>query len=186
MSPDKYLVLLIGSELGFVPQVKSGLSLPNDFFPDPTTQEIAAYTTEVVELVWENRVEEIHGLYEKGSIRTLQSCNRFGGSLLHLACRRGYTEMVKFLLNQGGVSARRRDDIGRTPFHDACWRPSPMFEILNMLIKQGPILLFVADKRGNTPFDYARKEHWKLWINFLYARRNIICPDPQVVLRWFL
>merc|ERR1712183_78962 len=51
--------------------------------------------------------------------------NRFGESLLHLACRRGRTDMVRFLVVEMGSPPRdvleTMDDCHKTPLHDACW-----------------------------------------------------------------
>ena len=50
--------------------------------------------------------------------------NRFGESLLNIACRRGFEDIVAYLLEQESVSVRHCDDCGRTPLHDACWHPT--------------------------------------------------------------
>jgi len=60
----------------------------------------------------------------------LQCANRFGESLIHMACRRSHRDVVSFLVNEAGVSLRVRDDYGRTPFHDACWRPELDLELI--------------------------------------------------------
>ena len=64
----------------------------------------------------------------------MTACNRFGESIVHMACRRADFEVVDFLLeNIGDVWGV--DDFGRTPLHDACWRPEPRFDIVTCLRK---------------------------------------------------
>jgi len=185
MSPDQYLKLIVLDKAGVTPFNKPALSLPSDFFPLPTPQQLTSFSTELMEIIRDNNVEELRSMYEKGDESfTLQCCNRFGESVIHTACRRGFTEMVKFLLNEAQVSIRCRDDCGRTPFHDALWNPRPQFDLLHMLLEQEPLLLFLSDKRGNTPFEYARRDHWDKWRRFLYERRNMICPDASRVRKY--
>merc|ERR1712224_382010 len=124
--------------------------------------------------------------------------NSFGESLLHLACRRGRTEMVRFLLldvdhedeknketpadtsisNDGSLTARRavsiRDDFRKNPMHDACWTVHPNFDLLHLLLEHAPELILMEDSRGNTPFDYAREEHYGVWLKFLWERRGML------------
>eukprot|EP00536_Pseudo-nitzschia_multiseries_P013774 jgi/Psemu1/212748/e_gw1.612.9.1 len=108
--------------------------------------------------------------------------NRFGESLMHLTCRRGRTEMVKFLVEEmtgnSEVEARRalmvRDDCLKTPLHDACWTPSPNFELVELILKHCPEQVLMQDIRGNTPFDYVRTEDYKLWLKFLWERKSLL------------
>lgn len=58
-------------------------------------------------------------LHREGS--NLQCSNRFGESIIHIVCRRGRDDILKFLVKDAGVTLRLRDDLGRTPFHDAAW-----------------------------------------------------------------
>merc|ERR1739844_436499 len=98
-----------------------------------------------------------------------------GESLLHTSCRRGFTDIVRFFINEAGVSPRVRDDMGRTPMHDACWSSSaPNHEIMRILITSAPELLLSKDKRGHSPFDYARREYWPQWVQFLNEHRQLI------------
>ena len=58
-------------------------------------------------------------MHKKG--KTLQCCNRFGESAIHMACRHDLTDVVKFSIEEVGSILRVRDDYGRTPLHDAFW-----------------------------------------------------------------
>ena len=78
------------------------------------------------------------------------------------------TKIVSFLICDVKVRTDRCDDFGRNPFHDALWTSSPCLEVVDLLIDHAdPALLLAEDVRGNTPFQYARKEHTSQWINFL-------------------
>ena len=107
---------------------------------------------------------------------SLQCGNQFGETLIHLACRRSNLDLVSFLVNEVGVSLRVRDDFGRTPWHDACWRTEPDLGLLDVLLDQEPELLLLSDKRGHTPLDYARREHWAVLVPFLLERGDKFKP----------
>jgi len=69
---------------------------------------------------------------------------------------------------------RVRDDIGRTPLHDACWTPEPMLELVEFILEKEPSLFFAKDKRGFKPFVYTRKSDWPLWIELLKKQSKTI------------
>merc|ERR1711966_62011 len=96
----------------------------------------------------------------------------FGESLMHMACRRGYGDIVSFFLNEGGVNVRIRDDCGRTPLHDACWHRKCQYEIVDSIVRLDPSLLCISDKRGHTPFAYARREDWLIGGSFSQSGQN--------------
>jgi ankyrin repeat protein len=84
--------------------------------------------------------------------------NRFGESLLHMDCRRGFEDTVEFLLDQPEVDVRICDDNGRTILHDACWNPLPQLKTCRRILQRDPTLLFISDNRGCSAFQYARRE----------------------------
>jgi hypothetical protein len=187
LSPDQYLKLIVISNVGISPATKPSLSLPPEFFPQLTPNQLSSFTNDVMTIVRDNNVDALKAMYETaGEDFTLQCCNRFGESVIHTACRRGFTEMVKFLINDAKISVRCRDDCGRTPFHDAFWNPQPQFEIVSILLEQDPLLLFLTDKRGNTPFEYARRDHWDTWRRFLYEKRSLISVDIASIKKYLL
>lgn len=143
----------------------------NHKFVKPTKEELLAYNHEVVQAVRTRNMDKLKQLHSSG--QSLRCCNRFGESLIHMACRRGYEDIATFLIEEAGVSIRIQDDFGRTPMHDACWTSDPNFELMDMLIRQDPGLLLVSDVRGHTPFDYARREHWGQWVSFLTKRKQL-------------
>ena len=123
--------------------------------------------------------------YKKHGRAALDCCNRFGEGLLNMACRRGFTDTVKYLLSPDiQLNVRVRDDGGRTPLHDACWYPEPQLEVCSLILQQDPSLFLVADKRGYTPFQYARKSDWHVWRQFLYSNYQALyafATKPEVL-----
>lgn len=128
-------------------------------------------------------VRDLQKLYHENQTQTgnpeqqpFRCSNRFGESLMHLACRRGRTDFVRFLVEElHGVTPSEmlsiRDDCHKTPLHDACWTPSPNFELVELILKHTPEQMLMEDVRGNTPFDYVRKDDYSLWLRFLWERR---------------
>jgi ankyrin repeat protein len=140
---------------------------------------IEAYTVEVVKAARSGDTALLRKLHAEG--KSLQCCNRFGESLIHMLCRRGELEPVKFLTEEAGVSLRVRDDYGRTPLHDACWTSKPRYDLVEYILQKEPGLLYVTDVRGHVPFHYIRKEHYNEWFDFLQEKKAILkcasCPS---------
>jgi hypothetical protein len=178
MTPDTYLHKLFETVMRFTPSIRPTLevqvpSLCNDetTFILPISEEmIDNYDTDVVTAVRENDLSTIQLMHTNG--RSFSCCNRFGESLLHMACRRGYDPIVQYLVNQADVSIRITDDCGRTPLHDALWHKECQYNIVDLLVRTDPLLMLTCDKRGHTPFAYSRREHWANWRQFLWDRRE--------------
>jgi ankyrin repeat protein len=152
-------------------------SEPSLSFLKPTDEMVAAYKMEVVSALRTEKVDELRKLHEAGEV--LQCCNRFGESLLHMACRRGLAEVVKFLVSEAEVSLLVLDDFGRTALHFALWTPTPSFELVEFIVEKIPELLCVKDVRGHLPLQYARKEDWGAWCDFFQARKHLLQPKGQ-------
>lgn len=101
----------------------------------------------------------------------MAACNRYSESVLHMACRRSSYETIRFMVDKVD-SIFLVDDFGRTPLHDACWRPEPHFAITALLLDLNLDMIRCKDKRGATPLDYVRKEHWPLWCAFLDCQKD--------------
>lgn len=152
---------------GINPYLYDPLALKN-FFLETTDDHVEAYEPEKIQAIRRNDMKTLRRLRNMGC--SFQGCNRFGESLLHLACRRSSLDTIRFLIVECSVSLRVKDDYGRTPLHDVCWRKDPNFDIVDIILDREPDLLIIADKRGHVPLDYVRREHWGHWIHYLAVR----------------
>lgn len=84
-----------------------------------------------------------------------------------MACRRASAEVVQFLIAHD-AEIDIVDDYGRTPLHDACWRPEPRFDIVTLLLDANLDLLRYQDARGFVPLQYVREDHWLHWCAYLF------------------
>lgn len=149
---------------------KPSFDMPADFF----VQSCENYCQEAVDAIRSNDIDALRKLHSNGT--NLQCANKFGESLIHLACRRSCCDVVSFLVDEAGVSLCVRDDFGRTPFHDACWRGELDLELIDMLLDREPKLLMLTDKRGHSPLDYTRRGHWSELNPFLLERSEKFQP----------
>ncbi len=101
----------------------------------------------------------------------MDACNRHGESIVHISCRRGQAETLRFLLAHGG-RVHMCDDLGRTPLHDACWAKTPVFDCISTIMDQDPALIRVVDCRGASPLAYVRREHWPDWRHFFDSKKD--------------
>lgn len=178
MSPDSYVVKLFECFLNFTPTSRPTLELSplsynstkDPFIPPITDEELSNYNVEVVAATRDEDLDTLRALHSNG--RPLSCCNRYGESLMHMACRRGFLPIVNFLMKEADVAIRITDDCGRTPMHDAFWHRECQYAIVDLLLGAEPSLLLLRDKRGHTPFAYARREHWEVWKQFLWDRRE--------------
>ena len=143
------------------------------FFLDTAAEHIAGYGPDIITAVRQQDLVALGRIRDSGA--TLQCCNKFGESIVHMACRRGSIDVIHYLL-RNGVSCRLRDDYGRTPLHDACWTQEPQFELVKTILQECPDMLFVTDKRGFTPLSYVRRDHWGQWCRFLQEHSDLVIP----------
>jgi hypothetical protein len=169
--PDEYLMMLLAVLCPNTPfQVQPALELTH-YFPSTssTEEQTGRYNTDIVQITRTNDVAALRQYCIQHGPTAFDCYNRFGEGLLNMTCRRGFTDMVEFLLSPPvQLPVRVRDDYGRTPLHDACWNPTPQLEICTWILQKDTSLFLVADKRGYTPFQYARKSDWPIWRQFLY------------------
>lgn len=179
--PDTYLQQLFETIMGFRPIVRPTLELSSQscdgldeddrtFIPPVSEDDQTNYSIDVVSAVREDDLERLQQIHSNG--RSLSCCNRFGESLLHMACRRGFDSIALYLIQQADVSIRISDDCGRTPLHDGLWHKECQYVIMDLLVRTDPLLLLTCDKHGHTPFAYCRREHWANWRQFLWDRRE--------------
>jgi hypothetical protein len=120
-------------------------------------------------------------------------------------CRRGHIDLLEVLVD-AGVNLQVSDDYGRTvsaprrivnsqlfsktfiltlyppfdiaqPLHDACWTAEPAFDVMDLLLKTDPRLLYMKDARGSLPFSYLHKDHWPVWKLFLDDMKDAYFPS---------
>lgn len=141
------------------------------FSSGPTEERIEAYNMIITRAVRSGNLEQVKQLYIEEQY-SLDACNRYGESLLHCAARRGDTAMVQFMIIEANVPPIS-DDFGRNPFHDCLWAPSPNFQTMDVLLQVLPPQgLLMKDQRGHTPFDYAPRKDWDVWITYLQNRKD--------------
>ena len=171
-SPQNVLTSILESR-GIKSKIHSYDSLTG-FFVETKEEEIDSYGCDALKAVRDSDIETLRTFHREG--RPLKCSNRFGESLLHLACRKSLVEVVIFLVNEIGIPVCVKDDMGRSPLHDAFWTCEPNFAVVDILLNKCPDLLFVSDKRGHTPLSYARKDHWGKWNQYLKERSHLIEP----------
>lgn len=147
----------------------------DNFFCKPSEQDVKAYDVELLNAVRTGDVEQLRRRLAEGH-NSLHCSNKWGERLLHLACRKKQTAVVKFLIHEAKVPVRVVDDMGRTPLHDACWTSEPSFALVDILLNECPDLLYIKDRRGHTPLFYARREHWCQWMRHLAAKADSLVP----------
>ena len=171
-SPQECMVQLVKSQ-GINVEIRDSLSIQG-FFSDYTEEEVSAYDVTILNAIRSQDIEKLREFHNSG--RPLKCSNNFGESLLHMACRRGFFDVVSFLVHEAKVSVRLRDDYGRTILHDAAWACEPNFELLELILTECPDLLYMRDRRGDTPISYARKSHWPAWNKFLKQKAELLIP----------
>jgi hypothetical protein len=150
----------------------------DDFFLKMTSKNVQAYDNHKAIAVRQCNIPALRAMHQKGEM--LQCCNRYGESIVHTACRRGSSICIKFLTEEAGVSLRVCDDYGRTALHDSCWTNVPNFELIEIILKSCPDLLFVADKRGTYPLQYVRKDHHAAFCKFLEENQDLLIPKELI------
>mmetsp|Transcript_4471 Transcript_4471/g.11533 ORF Transcript_4471/g.11533 Transcript_4471/m.11533 type:complete len:764 (-) Transcript_4471:353-2644(-) len=146
-------------------------------FLETTADRVEAYQN--IELLAAVRRRDLVKLREiaaehRSAGGTMDACNRFGESILHLACRKGSLDVVELLLEECGCSLLVRDDYGRTVLHDACWTVHPPWELLKLILKKAPLLWRVSDVRGHLALQYVPKSAWPQWSAFLSKNRGLL------------
>lgn len=149
-------------------------------FARPSDDAVESYDLIVVRAIRERNTEKLRLLLHSG--KKFDAANKFGESLIHMACRRGDINVIKFLIEEAGVAVDVKDDFGRTPLHDACWTSKPNLDVVGLLLKKvPPTMLLVEDVRGHTPFHYARREHWPTWVAFLREQSHLILKRASIM-----
>jgi ankyrin repeat protein len=160
---------------------QQGITVPNyseeflaDLMLEMDDENFAAYGRNISDAARSGDLDAVRAHLNSG--KTLQCCNKFQESAMHLVCRRGNTELLRYMLEETDVSPCIRDDIGRTPLHELGWANIPNFEMVKLIIVPSPELLYVKDSRGFTPLSYVGRNNWEKWCEFLEANRDLLAP----------
>ena len=139
------------------------------FFRPPTPKQVEDYDIALLNAVKTGDLEKLQGMAQQG--RQMDACNRYGESVVHISCRRGQAETLRFLLAHGG-KVHMCDDLGRTPLHDACWAKEPVFDCISTILDADPELIRMVDCRGASPLAYIRRAHWTEWREFFESKKE--------------
>jgi ankyrin repeat protein len=155
-----------------VPYPSVGEEARNDLLMEMKHENFEAYGREIADAARKGDIEGMKKHVDSG--KTLQCCNKFKESILHLVCRRGHEDILKFMLEETDVSACIQDDLGRTPLHELAWTSVPNFSMVKMILQKSPDLLYLKDNRQFTPLHYVGKNNWDAWCEFLDANRDLL------------
>jgi len=160
MAPQDYLAKLLGVECP-----KFSFDSLEGFFLPSRPEHVEAWNSELVGAIRnQDLAAALKKMHKEG--KRLQACNQFGESIIHLCIRRGSPEQLKFLIFKVLISTRVCCDYGKTPLHDACWCMSSekegdaAFQKTEIMLRECPMMLHIADKRGFTPLSYVPKCKW--------------------------
>jgi ankyrin repeat protein len=176
-SPEETLFNTLG-ESSVKVDIQSYSSLLDAFFHPPTAEEIDAYKHDVIMAIRTQDLDTLRQFHAAG--RPLKCSNKFGESLLHMACRKGFLGVTKVLVQEAKVPLAVCDDYGRTPLHDACWAHTTNFELIDLILEECPDLLYIQDKRGSTPLSYLRRDKWTEWNTYL-SNKSADVLKPRVI-----
>ena len=145
----------------------------NKYFLPVTAERQCHYSLELTKAVRAIDLQALQAVAESSGndCQWMNACNRQGESLVHVACRRSHVPLLEFFLQQG-ATLQVRDEYSKTPLHDACWTASPNFEMIDIVLKEAPALLFVKDFRGFTPLDYIPRDCYPAWNTFLQSQAS--------------
>ena len=173
-SPSEYVQLMLERN-GFLTAVEPFSREEMSYF-EPYQE--SHMPRELVRMVTENDVSSIDLLHQT-SPHFLRLKNLFGESLLHLACRWGLTDMVRYLVDTANLPLNVRNSWGRTPLHEACMSIHPNFEVIELILERAPELILFLDNRGHNAFTCIREVHWEAYIQFLSENRHLLCLPSQ-------
>ncbi|CAN0080871.1 unnamed protein product, partial [Ectocarpus sp. 8 AP-2014] len=133
VAPDAHLIALL-EKRGRTPKAtvsssKAGYNEP------PTAKQVMDYDAQphLSGLARRGDMEGLQRAVDAG--RRMDACNKFGESVVHVACRRGNLPLLLFLVANGG-SLTACDDLGRFPLHEVCWAAQPRFDIVRVFLEE--------------------------------------------------
>jgi ankyrin repeat protein len=178
--PEEYLKSLLAERgIWYKTHAASSLEEQGSFFVEMKHQNFADYTNEIAFAVRRGDLNVLKDHVRSG--KTPQCCNRYKESIVHTICRRGHHELLEYILDETDASSLRLCcDQERTPLHDAAWSHKPNFDLIKLIIQKCPDLLYIEDKRGNTPLGYVGHQSWDDWCAFLKQNQDYLLPTRLV------
>jgi hypothetical protein len=162
------------TESGFDSRSISHSELDN-YFLEITESRLSSYSMDVIHAVRNGDLDFLRKLHIEQKL-DMNCCNRFGESIVHMACRHAQVDVVRFLIMEANATLRVVDDFGRNPCHDAAWQAEPNVELIHLIVTHEPDLLLISDKRGFTPLQYVRKGQLPAWVEVLQENRANVLP----------
>ena len=162
---------------------------PDEFFLEINAARIHRYSGQAAKAVRAQDMDKLRQLQLNG-VTSFDACNQQGESLVHLACRRRNTNLLRFLLLEAEVALQVRDDWGKSPLHEFAWNGRPnengqsrtdFFAAVKLILDKAPALLFAKDKRGFCPLQYVPKDSWNEWNQFLVQNKVWIRCKVQFI-----
>ncbi|GAX19139.1 hypothetical protein FisN_3Lh081 [Fistulifera solaris] len=169
LSPQGYLDVFLRSRGLSTEHFKA---LQTGYSNQPTPLQISSYDPFLVERVKHGDFQAVEKMLQAGI--SPNPCSSAGDSLIHFLCRRGDSKMLKLFLDYG-ASIQISDSLGRTPLHEVCWAV-PCFDTIELILMADVNLINMVDGLGAAPLSYVRKDHWRQWIAFLKAKKNVLWP----------
>lgn len=154
-------------------------ALSSSYCKKPTLRQLQDYDNKILDTIRKNDLEKLKTLIQEG--RSMEACNIHCETLLHLAGRRASAAVMSLMLEH--VQSVVVDDCGRTPLHDVCWRFAPNFHVARAVMDFDPSLMYVRDKYGACPLDYAPPSEWTSWNFFLHSVKDLYWPQLVVPLK---
>lgn len=129
--------------------------------------------TELAKIMRSQNLDKLRELWKSG-VR-MDYCNSQGETLVHIACQKASTKILRFLMKEAKVSVRVRSNLtGKNPLHELCWSPEFNREIAMMLLSDSPELLWAVDKRNFTGLDYVPRRSRQDWTGFLTHKGPVL------------
>ena len=144
------------------------------YYNKPTSLQLASYDLHLMTVAKSGNAEKLKCMLGAGL--SPNPSNSFGESLLHMVCRRGWVDVLHYLVNEHHIDLQIADDHGRHPLHDCCWASEPNFQIAKVLLERDRHLFYMADVRGSLPLCYVPKTHWAAWVEFLDSVKDVFWP----------
>lgn len=174
ISPSEFLYRMLFSRGYSTELVPSSMMLHSrEIIPSPSPKQLQDYDMVLTNAVRSSNYNAVVYMQECG--RSMNACNQFSESTMHMACRRANHDVVDYMISHGG-DVTIVDDSGRTPLHDACWRTKPAFDVVTLLLDKNLDLLRCTDKREALPLSFVRGEHWVHWCAYLFHQKDRYWP----------